>query len=82
MLYSVLDFLWGNTQFYLFTFNGVNQSRAAIPILFMNIKLTQNIAPSFFPTPSCMVYSVMLSLIFYESYSVSYLGPTSDCFLC
>lgn len=46
MLYSVLDFLWGNTPFSPFTFNEVNQSRATIPILFMNIKLTQNTAHS------------------------------------
>lgn len=44
MLYSVLDFLWGNTQFSPFTFNEVNQSKAMIPILVMNIKLTQSMA--------------------------------------
>lgn len=64
MLYSVLDFLWGNTQFSLFTFNEVNQSRAIIPTLSMNIKLTQNTAQLFFLAPSCIVYSVMLSIIF------------------
>ena len=64
MLYLILDFLWGNVQFYLFTFNEVNQTRATIPILFMNIKLTQNIAQSVSPTPSCMVYCVTLSIIF------------------